>query len=71
MNKNVARFSQKQSILILAIAVVLVAVAVTIAALTNKSDITSFQECTDAGYAVALSYPETCSVPDGKTFVSN
>jgi len=71
MKKNVA--NSKQAIIILSAAVVLVAIAVAIAAITSSNDarINSFQECADAGYAIAQSFPETCSVPEGKTFTNN
>lgn len=34
-------------------------------------DITSFQQCADAGYPIQESFPERCSVPGGKTFTNN
>ena len=30
--------------------------------------ITSFDECTGAGFAIEQTYPEKCSLPDGRTF---
>lgn len=33
-----------------------------------KNSISSYQECVDAGYPVAESYPEQCFVPDGPSF---
>jgi len=35
------------------------------------SEITSYQQCADAGYPIQESYPERCSVPGGKTFTNN
>ena len=32
-------------------------------------EITSFEECVAAGYAVLESYPRQCKTPDGKTFI--
>lgn len=32
------------------------------------SDIKSFEDCSDAGYAVMESYPRQCKTPDGRTF---
>ncbi|RJQ35451.1 hypothetical protein C4568_00875 [Candidatus Parcubacteria bacterium] len=32
--------------------------------------ISSFQECTDAGYPIMESFPEQCATPDGRTFVN-
>ena len=32
---------------------------------------TSFQECVDAGYPVAESYPRQCRTPDGRNFVED
>ncbi|NOZ76363.1 MAG: hypothetical protein GXO65_01500 [Euryarchaeota archaeon] len=32
-------------------------------------NITSFQECVQAGYPVMESYPRQCRTPDGRTFV--
>jgi hypothetical protein len=71
MNKNAA--NSKQAIIILSAAVVLVTVAVAIAAITSNNDaqINSFQECVDAGYATTQSFPETCSVPEGKSFTNS
>ncbi len=37
----------------------------------DKSGINSFKECADAGYPIQLSYPETCSVPSGKSFTNS
>lgn len=37
----------------------------------KDKSISSFQECADAGHPVQLTYPETCSVPGGKTFTNN
>lgn len=34
----------------------------------NKESITSFEECVEAGYPVAESYPEQCFVPNGPSF---
>ena len=34
----------------------------------NKESINSFEECVEAGYPVAESYPEQCFVPDGPSF---
>jgi len=71
MKKKVV--NSKLSIIILVTAVVLVTIAVTIAAvaLRNDEQTKSFTECVDAGYPISQSFPETCSVPDGKTFTNN
>jgi len=71
MKKNVV--NAKQAIIILSAAVVLVAIAVAIAAITSRNDarINSYQECADAGYTISQSFPETCSVPEGKSFTNN
>ena len=34
----------------------------------NDQTISSFEECVEAGYPVAESYPEQCFVPDGPSF---
>lgn len=34
----------------------------------NQPNITSYQECVDAGYPVQESYPEVCVTPDGDSF---
>ncbi len=34
-------------------------------------EITSYQQCVDAGYPIQESFPERCSVPGGGTFVRN
>ena len=31
-------------------------------------NINSFEECANAGYPVKMTYPEICSLPDGRTF---
>ena len=36
----------------------------------EPSEITSFEQCTAAGYPVMESYPRQCKTPDGETFVS-
>jgi len=73
MNKSVAQFDSKKSVVILVVAVVLVGIVVAIAAMIQQSDskINSFQACADAGYPISQSFPETCSVPDGKSFTNN
>ncbi len=35
----------------------------------SGSEITSFEECAEAGYAVMESYPRQCRTPDGQLFV--
>ncbi len=37
--------------------------------LPSEEEITSFEECVEAGYLVIDSYPEQCKTPDGKRFV--
>lgn len=37
----------------------------------NKESISSFEECVEAGYPIAESYPEQCFVPDGPSFTKN
>lgn len=36
---------------------------------TGSGEITSFEECAEAGYPIMESYPEQCAVPGGETFV--
>lgn len=35
----------------------------------NDQEITSFEDCAEAGYPVMESYPEQCRTPDGRNFV--
>ena len=65
--------NSKQAIIILSVAVALVAVVVAVAAITTRNDsaIKSFEECANAGYPISQSFPETCSVPEGKSFTNN
>jgi hypothetical protein len=35
-----------------------------------STNITSFEECVDAGYPILESYPRQCRTPDGKNFIS-
>ena len=36
----------------------------------NSPSIDSYKQCADAGYAISQSFPETCSVPGGKSFTN-
>ncbi len=56
--------------LILFITCILAALLVGVFVLSyrNISQITSFEECADAGYPIMESYPEQCRTPSGKTF---
>jgi len=37
----------------------------------SEKEITSFEECVTAGYAIMESYPRQCKTPDGKTFIED
>ena len=37
----------------------------------DVANITSYQECVDAGYPIMESFPEQCAVPGGDTFVND
>jgi hypothetical protein len=53
------------------ILVFLVAAAYFISSMRKKPAVrvTSFEECTQAGYPVMQSYPEQCTTPQGKIFM--
>jgi hypothetical protein len=36
----------------------------------KTSSITSYADCVDAGYPIQTSYPERCTIPDGRTFTN-
>ena len=54
--------------------VVIVGVFIIISHPWQKSpsiQVSSFEECKNAGYPIMESYPEQCRTPDGKTFTEN
>ncbi len=74
MKKPFSSLLKKYWLLILATALLLVAIGILIVASlspADKSSINSFADCARAGYPIQESFPETCSVPGGKTFVNN
>ena len=50
--------------------VVIVGLIMAVLPSTPQAEITSFQECADAGYPIMESFPEQCRTPDGRTFVN-
>ncbi|MBD3282110.1 MAG: hypothetical protein GF387_00670 [Candidatus Portnoybacteria bacterium] len=60
----------KKIITIIIILIVAIALFVIIRP-QQTEEITSFEECVEAGYPVMESYPQQCKTPDGKTFTEN
>lgn len=74
MKKPLSELLKKYWLIVLTAAVLLVAIGIWIGASlspANKSSINSFAECANAGYPIQESFPETCIVPGGQTFVNN
>lgn len=72
LNPTMRRFLSLISLLILIIGVIfLVKQNQETTTPPEPADITSFQECIDAGYPAMESYPRQCRVPDGATFTEN
>ncbi len=74
MSLNFMRFNRKSS-LISGILVLLAIVSIVLFLVWGRendsadSEISSFDECVEAGYPVMESYPRQCAVPDGETFI--
>ena len=58
----------KTTTLVIAFLVGIVGLFVTVKSL-QAADVNSFEECVEAGYSVAESYPRQCATPDGRSFV--
>lgn len=66
MKKNIPRITVTLVVLAIVTAILIFMNAYLKADVTDAID--SFEDCAAAGYPIAESYPEQCSVPGGKTF---
>lgn len=67
MNDN----TKKTTMWVVGTLIILIAAFFTARYFISKPEITTFQECADAGYPVMESFPEQCKTPDGKTFTND
>jgi hypothetical protein len=68
--------SRKRIGIIVVSALVIIAIVATVILLLlpkpqSQVEINSFQQCASAGYPIQQSFPEVCSVPNGKSFTNN
>src|SRR3989344_2189845 len=63
-----SNLNTKALVIVAIVLVVLVGLIMAISPSTPQAEITSFQECADAGYPIMESFPEQCRTPDGGTF---
>lgn len=75
MAKRISLTSRKRFVAFVTIVsfIFMAIVFVFISLISHKAavEISSYQQCADAGYPIQESFPERCSVPGGKTFTNN